>query len=154
LHDDLMERVLESENMRQAWRRVKSNQGAPGIDGMRIEDFPEFARSNLPAIRQALREGSYRPQPVRRVTIPKPNGGERLLGIPTVMDRVIQQAIAQVLGPIFDPGFSDASFGDGCGKGTGRVHLSDRPRMRLKRCGRVSTLCSFTPLHYTLHYDS
>ena len=111
LHDDLMERVLESENMRQAWRRVKSNQGAPGIDGMRIEDFPEFARSNLPAIRQALRDGTYRPQPVRRVTIPKPNGGERLLGIPTVMDRVIQQAIAQVLGPIFDPGFSDASFG-------------------------------------------
>lgn len=84
LHDDLMERVLESENMRQAWRRVKSNQGAPGIDGMRIEDFPEFARSNLPAIRQALREGTYRPQPVRRVTIPKPNGGERPLGIPTV----------------------------------------------------------------------
>ena len=111
LHDDLMERVLESENMRQAWKRVKSNQGAPGIDGMRIEDFPAFARSNWPAIRQALRDGTYRPQPVRRVTIPKPNGGERLLGIPTVMDRVIQQAIAQVLGPIFDPGFSDASFG-------------------------------------------
>lgn len=111
LHDDLMERVLESENMRQAWKRVKSNQGAPGIDGMGIEDFPAFARSNLPAIRQALRDGTYRPQPVRRVTIPKPNGGERLLGIPTVMDRVIQQAIAQVLGPLFDPAFSDASFG-------------------------------------------
>jgi RNA-directed DNA polymerase len=75
LHDDLMERALESENMRQAWRRVKSNQGAPGIDGLCIEDFPEFARSNLPAIRQALRDGTYRPQPVRRVTIPKPNGG-------------------------------------------------------------------------------
>jgi RNA-directed DNA polymerase len=111
LHDDLMERVLESENMRRAWKRVKANKGAPGVDGMRVEDFPEFARSHLPAIRQALREGSYRPEPVRRVTIPKPNGGERLLGIPTVMDRVIQQAIAQVLGPMFDPGFSDASFG-------------------------------------------
>lgn len=111
LHDDLMERVLASENMRRAWKRVKANKGAPGIDGMRIEDFPEFARSSLPAIRQALCEGTYRPQPVRRVSIPKPNGGERLLGIPTVTDRLIQQAIAQVLGPIFDPGFSDSSFG-------------------------------------------
>ncbi len=111
LHDDLMERVLASENVRRAWKRVKANQGAPGVDGMRIEDFAEGARSSWPAIRQALREGTYRPQPVRRVTIPKPDGGERLLGIPTVLDRVIQQAIAQVLGPIFDPGFSDSSFG-------------------------------------------
>jgi RNA-directed DNA polymerase len=111
LHDDLMERVLASENMRRAWKRVKSNNGAPGVDGMRIEDFPQFARSRWPVIRQALRDGSYRPQPVRRVTIPKPNGGERLLGIPTVTDRLIQQAIAQVLGPIFDPGFSESSFG-------------------------------------------
>ncbi len=111
LHDDLMERVLASENMRRAWKRVKANKGAPGIDGMRIEDFAEFACSHWPAIRQALRDGTYQPQPVRRVTIPKPSGGERLLGIPTVVDRVIQQAIAQVLGPLFDPGFSDASFG-------------------------------------------
>jgi RNA-directed DNA polymerase len=111
LHDDLMERVLESENMRRAWKRVKANKGAPGVDGMRVEDFPEFACSHLPAIRQALRNGSYRPEPVRRVTIPKPNGGERLLGIPTVVDRVIQQAIAQVLGPMFDPGFSESSLG-------------------------------------------
>jgi len=111
LHDDLMERVLASENVRRAWKRVKANQGAPGVDGMRIEDFAECARLNWSEIRQALREGTYRPQPVRRVTIPKPDGGERLLGIPTVMDRVIQQAIAQVLGPLFDPGFSDSSFG-------------------------------------------
>jgi RNA-directed DNA polymerase len=111
LHDDLMERVLASENLRRAWKRVKANKGAPGVDGMRIEDFAEYARSRWPAIRQALRDGSYRPQPVRRVRIPKPSGGERLLGIPTVMDRVIQQAIAQVLGPIFDPGFSGSSFG-------------------------------------------
>ena len=112
LHEDLMERVLDSENVRRAWKRVKANKGAPGIDGMRIEDFAEFACSSWPEIRQALCDGSYQPQPVRRVAIPKPNGGgERLLGIPTVVDRVIQQAIAQVLGPIFDPGFSDASFG-------------------------------------------
>jgi len=106
-----MERVLARENMQRAWKRVKSNKGAPGIDGMAIGDFAEFACSQWPAIRQALCDGSYRPQPVRRVSIPKPDGGERLLGIPCVVDRVIQQAMAQVLGPIFDPGFSESSFG-------------------------------------------
>jgi RNA-directed DNA polymerase len=112
LHDDLMERVLARENVWRAWKRVKANKGAPGIDGMAIEDFAEFARSHWPDIRQALRDGSYQPQPVRRVSIPKPKGGgERLLGIPCILDRVIQQAIAQVLGPIFDPGFSESSFG-------------------------------------------
>ena len=112
LHDDPMERVLAWENVRRAWQRVKANQGAPGVDGMPIEDFAECARSNWPAIRQALCDGCYQPQPVRRVAIPKPNGGgERLLGIPCIVDRVIQQAIAQVLGPLFEPGFSDSSFG-------------------------------------------
>ena len=102
----------DPENLAEAWKRVKANKGAPGIDGMRIEDFPDYARQHWPAIRQALHDGSYQPQPVRRVSIPKPNGGgERLLGIPCIVDRVIQQAIAQVLGPIFDPGFSDSSFG-------------------------------------------
>jgi RNA-directed DNA polymerase len=111
LYDDLMERVLARDNVRRAWTRVKANKGAPGIDGMRIEEFIGFAREDWPAIRQALRDGTYPPQPVRRVSIPKPSGGERLLGIPTVLDRVIQQAIAQVLGPLFDPGFSASSFG-------------------------------------------
>ena len=111
LHDGLMERILAADNLRRAWRQVKSNRGAPGIDGMRIEDFPAYARGHWPAIRQALREGMYCPQPVRRVSIPKPGGGERLLGIPTVVDRLIQQAIAQVMGPIFDAGFSESSFG-------------------------------------------
>lgn len=106
-----MERVLDSANMRRAWKRVKANKGAPGIDGMRIEDFSEFARMHWPQIRQQLADGTYQPQPVRRVSIPKPNGGERWLGIPTVIDRVIQQAIAQVLTPIFDPDFSESSFG-------------------------------------------
>ena len=111
LHDDVMERVLDRANLRRAWKRVKANRGAPGIDGMRIEDFAEFARSHWAEIRQQLSNGCYQPQPVRRVSIPKPGGGERLLGIPTVVDRVIQQAIAQVLTPIFDPGFSESSFG-------------------------------------------
>jgi len=111
LHDDLMSRVLDPVNLRRAWKRVKANRGAPGMDGMCIEDFPAFARSHWAEIRQQLERGAYEPQPVRRVSIPKPGGGERMLGIPTVLDRVIQQAIAQVLMPIFDPGFSESSFG-------------------------------------------
>lgn len=109
--DNLMEAVLSPVNLHRAWRRVKANQGAPGIDGLRIEDFPAHARAHWPAIRQALSEGCYQPQPVRRVSIPKPDGGERALGIPTVVDRVIQQAIAQVMTPLFDPDFSASSYG-------------------------------------------
>jgi RNA-directed DNA polymerase len=111
LHDDLMARVVDRANLQRAWKRVKANRGAPGSDGMPIEDFAAFARSHWTTIREALCDGTYQPQPVRRVTIPKPGGGERLLGIPTVVDRVIQQAIAQVMGPLFDPGFSESSFG-------------------------------------------
>ena len=112
LHDDLMARVMAPVNLRRAWKRVKANRGAPGVDGITIDDFPAFAQAHWPGIRRALLDGSYRPQPVRRVEIPKPKGqGVRLLGIPTVTDRVIQQAIAQVLTPLFDPGFSESSFG-------------------------------------------
>ena len=117
LHDDLMARVVDSANRRRAWQQVKANQGAPGIDGMPLEDFPGFAREHWPTVRQALRDGTYQPAPVRRVAIPKPGGrGERWLGIPTVLDRVISQAIAQVLTPLFDPDFSASSFGfrSGC----------------------------------------
>jgi len=112
LHDDLMVRIVATDNVRRAWKRVRANKGAPGIDGLSIVDFPDVTRTQWPAIRQALLEGTYQPQPVRRVSIPKPGGrGERLLGIPTVMDRLIQQSIAQVLTPIFDPQFSVSSFG-------------------------------------------
>jgi len=111
LQVDLMQAVVAPENMRVAWARVKSNKGAPGIDGMPIEDFPAFARTHWPTIRQALLDGSYRPSPVRRKMIEKRDGGERALGIPTVVDRLIQQAIAQVMTPIFDPEFSASSFG-------------------------------------------
>lgn len=112
LRDGLLERVLASENLRRAWRQVKANHGAPGVDGMTIEDFPAFAREHWPSIRQAIRDGTYQPSPVRRTEIPKRHGqGKRLLGIPTVVDRIIQQAMAQVLGPLFDPEFSASSFG-------------------------------------------
>jgi RNA-directed DNA polymerase len=107
-----MERVLASENLHKAWHQVKANHGAPGVDGMTTEDFPAFAREHWPSIRQALRDETYQPSPVRRTEIPKRHGqGKRLLGIPTVVDRLIQQAIAQVLGPLFDPEFAASSFG-------------------------------------------
>ena len=109
--DVTMEAVVAKANVLKAWKRVKSNRGAPGIDGMHVEDFADYAKVQWPTIRQSLLDGRYRPQPVRRVSIPKPGGGQRELGIPTVMDRVIQQALAQVMTPVFDPDFSDSSFG-------------------------------------------
>jgi RNA-directed DNA polymerase len=107
----MMEQVLAAENLWRAWRRVKANAGAPGIDRMTVEDFPAFCRKHWPRIRSALMEGTYRPAPVRRVFIPKPDGSQRPLGVPTVLDRVIQQALAQVLTPLFESGFSNHSYG-------------------------------------------
>lgn len=110
--DDLLEPILHADNILEAWKRVRANKGAAGIDGMSIDDFPAWARSgNWARIASELRSGQYQPSPVRRVEIDKPDGGKRQLGIPTIVDRVIQQAIAQVLSPIFDPTFSDSSFG-------------------------------------------
>lgn len=107
----LLERILSRENMQQAWKRVKANKGAPGVDNISIEDFPDFAHENWRTIRESLSDDSYQPLPVKRVEIPKQSGGTRPLGIPTVTDRLIQQAIARVLMPIFDPEFSDSSYG-------------------------------------------
>ena len=107
----MMERILAPENLTAAWKRVKANKGAPGIDGMTIEAFPAFCREYWPRIRQAIEEGTYNPAPVRRVFIPKPDGSQRPLGVPTVLDRVIQQAVAQILNPVFEPGFSEHSYG-------------------------------------------
>ncbi|NQV33308.1 MAG: group II intron reverse transcriptase/maturase [Phycisphaeraceae bacterium] len=107
----LLERILSRENMLLAWQQVKANQGSYGVDKMTITALPEYARAHWATIRASLLAGTYKPLPVRRVEIPKPAGGKRPLGIPTVLDRMIQQAIAQVLGPIFDPTFSVSSFG-------------------------------------------
>jgi RNA-directed DNA polymerase len=108
---ELLQAVLARDNLVRAWKRVKSNKGAPGIDGVTVQDWPAHARAHWPAQRGQIEEGRYGPQAVRRVEIPKAGGGQRLLGIPTVTDRVVQQAIAQVLTPIFDPTFSESSFG-------------------------------------------
>jgi len=107
----LLEKMLERGNMLEALRRVESNKGAPGVDGVTVAELRSYVKTHWAEIRQQLLEGTYKPQPVRRVEIPKPGGGVRGLGIPTVMDRLIQQALLQVLNPIFDPGFSENSFG-------------------------------------------
>jgi group II intron reverse transcriptase/maturase len=108
---DLMEKVCERRNLWAALKRVRQNAGSPGIDGMTVDELPGYLRVHWPRLREDLLGGRYRPQPVRRVRIPKPGGGERELGIPTVLDRFIQQALLQVLQPLFDPTFSDASYG-------------------------------------------
>jgi len=107
----LLTAVLARENLRQAWKRVKANKGAAGVDGLDIEQTGRHLVTAWPTIREHLLRGTYRPSPVRRVTIPKPDGGERELGIPTVTDRLIQQALLQVLQPILDPSFSEHSYG-------------------------------------------
>ena len=108
----MMERVVQWPNIEKAWKNVKANRGAPGPDGITIAEFPSWFRPRWPEIRQQLLDGTYRPDPVRRKAIDKPDGsGQRLLGIPNVIDRLIQQAIVQVLTPVFDPHFSESSYG-------------------------------------------
>jgi len=109
--EQLMEEVCERENCLQAYKRVKSNKGSPGIDGMTVEQLPGYLKEHWPAIREQLLSGTYKPQPVRRVEIPKPDGGVRQLGIPTVLDRMVQQAIMQVLQGRWDAEFSEHSHG-------------------------------------------
>lgn len=109
---DLLERILGRDNLNKAYKQVKSNHGAPGIDGMTVEAALPWLRENREELLQSIRDGSYKPSPVRRKEIPKPDGsGVRKLGIPTVVDRVIQQSIAQQLQPLFEPLFWDGSYG-------------------------------------------
>jgi RNA-directed DNA polymerase len=103
--------ALARENLQRAWKRVKVNKGSAGTDGLDIAQTAQYLKTAWPSIRQGLLRGTYRPSPVRRVTIPKPDGGERELGIPTVTDRLIQQALLQVLQPMLDPTFSEHSYG-------------------------------------------
>jgi RNA-directed DNA polymerase len=107
---ELWERILRPENLDAAWRRVRQNGGAAGIDRMAVASFPAFARAHWTKVREKLQAGTYRPSPVRRTMIPKKSGGERPLGIPTVLDRVIQQALAQELGGVFEETFSASSY--------------------------------------------
>ncbi len=108
---DLIEKVLDDENIERALKQVVGNRGSPGIDGMTVLELRATLPARIDSIKESIRAGKYKPQPVKRVEIPKPDGGVRMLGIPTATDRLVQQMVAQVLIPIYDPTFSDSSFG-------------------------------------------
>ena len=107
----LLEEILSRDNLNRAYKRVKANKGAPGVDGMTVEEALPWLKENRDELIERIKSEKYKPQPVRRVEIPKPDGGKRLLGVPTVIDRIIQQAIAQKLMPIYEPLFADGSYG-------------------------------------------
>jgi len=147
----LLERILSRENMQHAWKRVKSNKGAPGIDNMSIKEFPAFAREHWNSIRESLSDGSYQPLPVKRVEIPKQSGGTRPLGIPTVTDRLIQQAISQVFVPIFDPELSDFSYGFRPGRSAhGAVY---KVREYIKEGYRIAVDMDLSKFFDTVNHD-
>jgi len=114
--DGLLEQIVSPENLNRAYKRVKRNKGAGGIDGMGVDELLQYLKDNGEEIRESILAGKYRPAPVRRVEIPKDNGKKRKLGIPTAVDRVIQQAIVQVLTPIYEPKFAEPSYGFRPGK--------------------------------------
>ena len=108
---NLLESILERENLNNAYKRVKANKGAPGADGMSVEEALPWLKEHGKELTESIRRGKYKPDPVRRKEIPKPDGGVRKLGIPSVKDRIVQQAIAQKLMPIYEPLFADGSYG-------------------------------------------
>ena len=128
-----MERVVERETMQKAYARVVRNKGGPGVDKMTVTDLKAYLQANWPAIKEQLVTGSYRPKPVKRVEIPKPGGGVRVLGVPTVLDRLIQQAIHQVLSPLYEPTFSESSYRFRPGKS---AHQALKQAQRYQQAGK------------------
>ena len=134
LTTNLMEQVCDPKNLIRAYRRVRANKGKPGVDGMTVHELADWLRSNHKALTASLLDGTYQPQPVRGVQIPKPGGGQRQLGIPVVVDRLVQQAILQVLEPILDPTFSNSSYGFRPGRS---AHMAlEQARQYVNREGR------------------
>src|SRR5437868_3831524 len=152
LTEQLMEEVCDRGNLVRAWKRVRQNKGSPGVDGKTIDDTKDYLREHWPSIRSQLLNGNYQPQPVKRVEIPKPDGGVRKLGVPCVVDRLIQQAVLQVLQERWDPTFSEHSFGfrpgrsahqavaqaqryvaDGCNIYVRSLHAGERVRASIGR---------------------
>jgi RNA-directed DNA polymerase len=148
---NLLERILAPENLNAAWQQVRRNRGAPGIDGITVDAFPEFLRGQTQRLRQSLFAGRYRPSPVRRTYIPKPDGTERPLGVPTVLDRLIQQAVAQVLSPMFDDGFSEHSHGFRPGRNAHDAVRSVQAAWREKR--RHAVDCDLKAFFDTVNHD-
>lgn len=127
---DLMSQIVSRSNMQLAYRRVVQNKGAAGVDGMTVNELKVYCQAHWPRIREALLSGKYQPQPIRSVEIPKPTGGKRMLGIPTVMDRLIQQAIHQILQPIYDQTFSSSSYGFRPGRNAHQAVTKAREHVR------------------------
>lgn len=148
---NLMEQILAPENLNAAWERVRRNHGAPGVDGVTIAAFPALFREQTESLREALFAGRYRPMPVRRTYIPKPDGTERPLGVPTVLDRVIQQAVAQVLGPLFDSGFSENSHGFRPGRNAHQAVRKVQEAWQQKR--RHAVDCDLKSFFDTVNHD-
>ena len=132
LERELLETIITRENVSRAWQRVKSNKGAAGVDAVSVTDFPAWARQHWPEIKSKVLNGDYQPEAVRRVWIPKPNGDKRPLGIPTIADRIIQQAIAQQLVPHFEREFSDNSYGFRPGRNAHQAVRQVRDYIRAK----------------------
>ncbi len=134
--ENLMEQIVDERNMERAWKKVKANRGAPGPDGVTLDEFFRTFRDQWPIVRQQLLDGTYEPDPARRKSIPKPDGSERLLGIPNVQERLLQQAILQVLTPIFDPDFSESSFGFRPNRSAGQAakQVQDHIRAGYRHC--------------------
>ena len=147
----LLEAALTRQNLQTAWKRVKANKGAAGVDGLSLEQTAQQLRQSWPEIRQALLAGSYRPSPVRKVMIPKPDGSQRELGIPTVTDRLIQQALLQVLQPIIDPTFSEHSHGFRPGR---RAHVAVKAARAYVQAGkRVVVDVDLAKFFDRVHHD-
>jgi len=130
-----MEEVVERNNLQLAYQRVVENKGAPGVDEISVPEFKDWLKVRWPSVKKALLEGSYLPRAVRRVDIPKPSGGMRTLGVPTLVDRLIQQALHQVLQPLFEPSFSDSSFGFRPRRGAHQAVRQAQGYIRLENVG-------------------
>jgi len=146
-----MEIILERENMLRALKRVRQNKGAPGVDGMTVDQLPAYLKRHWPKVKQALLEGYYKPFPVRRKDIPKPDGGMRPLGIPTALDRLIQQAVAQVFQRIWEPTFSDSSFGFRTGRS--QHHAMCRAKAYVQDGYRYIVDMDLAKFFDTVHHD-
>lgn len=148
---NLINKVIADDNLWRAYKKVKANKGAPGVDGITVYELESHMRKYYQALKQKLKDGTYKPQPVRRVPIPKPDGSKRYLGIPSVVDRVVQQAILQVINPIIDPHFSNNSFGYRAGRDAHQA--VKRAEQYYQEGYKVAVDCDLKSYFDTIHHQ-
>lgn len=147
----IIDRIIAENNIWSAYEKVRKNKGVPGIDGMTVYELHMHLEEHMPAIRESILDGSYRPQPVKRAAVPKPDGSKRNLGIPTVVDRTIQQAILQIIEPIIDPHFSNHSYGYRKGR---NAHQAIEQAQRYYEEGfKVAVECDLKSYFDTIHHQ-